>query len=365
MSTPIQLNQEQNRILSIDFFRGFTMFMLVCGIEGLFSNISPDKSGPVISFIDQQTSHVPWVGLHFWDLIQPFFMFIVGVTMPFSLSRRWDRGDSWKKTFYHVLIRCLLLLIIGWAHQSSKRVSNFNDVLAQLSVTYLIAFLLMRKDIKWQLIVSFALILLSDLLYRFWPVEGFNQPFVADHNFGSWTDILLTGSLAGKGHWVPFNAIPTSAHTIWGVVVGMVLMKEWTHKKKILTLLAVGLAGVIIGYVMNPYIPIIKHICTSSFIIVSGGWCLIGIAASYWIIDVLQIRKVPMFFAVFGMNPLFIYLLAGSFSSFFGGLIDPYIYRIFSWTDDLTIIVIRFFMIAAFLWYVCYFMYKRKIFIKL
>jgi predicted acyltransferase len=365
MSTPVQLSQEQNRILSIDFFRGFTMFMLVCGISGLFNNISPDQSGPVITFIDQQTSHVQWIGLHFWDLIQPFFMFIVGVAMPFSLSRRWERGDSWKKTFYHVLFRCFLLLIIGWAHQSSKTVSNFNDVLAQLSVTYLIAFLLMRKKIKWQLIVSFALILLSDLLYRFWPVEGFNQPFVADHNFGSWTDILLTGSLAGKGHWVPFNAIPTSAHTIWGVVVGMVLMKEWSHRKKILTFLIIGIIGVIIGYVMNPFIPIIKHICTSSFMIVSGGWCLIGIAISYWIIDVLQIRKVPLFFAVFGMNPLFIYLLAGSFRSFFSRMLDPYIYRIFSWTNDLTIIIIKFFIIAALLWYVCYFMYKRKVFIRL
>ena len=365
MSNTIQLNQEQNRILSIDFFRGFTMFMLVGGLEGLFGRVDPDKSGAIISFINQQTSHVPWIGLHFWDLIQPFFMFIVGVSMPFSFSRRWDKGDSWKKTFYHVLMRCFLLLIIGWAHQSSTTVSNFNDVMAQLSVTYLIAFLLMRKDIKWQLLVSFALILVSDLLYRFWPVDGFNQPFIADHNFGSWTDILLTGSLAGKGHWVPFNAIPTSAHTIWGVIVGMILMKEWYQRKKILTFLITGVIGVIIGYAMNPFIPIIKHICTSSFMIVSGGWCLIGIAISYWIIDVLNFRKVPLFFAVFGMNQLFIYLLAGSFRSFFSRMINPYLSRLFSWCNEVTLLIISFLIIAAMLWYVCYFLYKRKIFIRL
>ena len=80
MNNAVQLNQEQNRILSIDFFRGFTMFMLVGGIEGLFGKVDPDKSSAIVSFFEQQLSHVPWIGLHFWDLIQPFFIF---VSMPF------------------------------------------------------------------------------------------------------------------------------------------------------------------------------------------------------------------------------------------------------------------------------------------
>ena len=84
-SDSINLTKEQDRILSIDFFRGFTMFMLVGGVEGLFSNLDPAKVGPVIYFFQQQLSHVPWEGLHAWDLIQPFFMFIVGVAMPFVI----------------------------------------------------------------------------------------------------------------------------------------------------------------------------------------------------------------------------------------------------------------------------------------
>jgi len=364
MNDSVKLVQEQNRIFSIDFFRGFTMFMLVGGLEGLFGKLSPEETGPVVRFFHEQLSHVPWEGLHFWDLIQPFFMFIVGVAMPFSISRRWARGDSWEKTFRHVLTRCFFLLAIGWAISSTPTNSNFNNVMAQLSVTYLIAFLIMRKPVKWQLIISFALILVSDLLYRFWPVEGYNQPFVAGQNFGSWTDMMLTGSL-DHGNWVPFNAIPTSAHTIWGVLVGMLLMKEWTHRKKIMVLLLTGIAGVIAGYLMNPFIPIIKHICTSSFIIVSGGWCLIAMALSYWLVDVLNFRKVPMFFAVFGMNPLFIYLMGGSFRSFFGRLVNPFLYRILGWTGEVTIIVISTLIVAVMLWYVCYFLYKNKIFIRL
>ncbi len=359
-----QLKKEQNRIFSIDVFRGFTMFMLVSGVSRIFGEMDPGNIGPVSGFFQQQFSHVPWEGLRAWDLIQPFFMFIVGVSMPFSFSRRWERGDSWKQTFKHVLTRSFFLLVIGWAISSSATSSNFNNVMAQLSVTYLIAFLIMRKQIKWQLIVSFALILVSDLLYRYWSVDGFNQPFVAGHNFGSWTDMMLTGSI-DHGNWVPFNAIPTSAHTIWGVIAGTILMKNWAPKKKILALLIPGVIGVIIGYAMHPFIPIIKHICTSSFIIISGGWSLIGMAVSYWLIDILNFRKIPMFFAVFGMNPLFIYLMAGYFKRFFGSLINPFLFRIFSWTDEGTIAIISTTIIVAMLWYVCYFLYKRKIFIRL
>ncbi len=364
MSESVQLAREQDRIFSIDFFRGFTMFMLVGGLEGLFSKLDPANQGPVVNFIQQQLSHVPWEGLNFWDLIQPFFMFIVGVAMPFSLWKRWDRGDSWIKTFKHVLRRCLLLLLIGWAISSSATNSNFNNVLAQLSVTYLIAFLLMRQPVKWQLLVSFLLILISDLLYRFWPIEGFNQPFVPGHNFGSWTDMMLTGSTE-HGNWVPFNAIPTSAHTIWGVLAGMIVKNNWSQHKKALTLLIIGVSGVVIGNVMGLYIPIIKHICTSSFIIVSGGWCFFALGLSFWLVDMLKFKKVPMFFAVFGMNPLFIYLMGGRFRSFFTGLFDPYIYRIFGCTSEVFLIVLSTVLAGAMLWYVCYFLYKRKIFIRL
>lgn len=94
MSDSSHLIQEQNRIFSIDFFRGFTMFMLVGGITTIFGELDPGNIGPVTGFLQQQLSHVPWEGLRAWDLIQPFFMFIVGVAMPFSFSRRWERGDS-------------------------------------------------------------------------------------------------------------------------------------------------------------------------------------------------------------------------------------------------------------------------------
>lgn len=369
MSNTVLSSQDQSRVLSIDFFRGFTMFMLIGEFSGFFSTmVDPSLDGTIASAIGRQLHHVDWVGLHFWDLIQPFFMFIVGVAMPFSMTRRWNRGDSWNKTFHHVLIRSLLLLFLGWALYCigpGKITFQFTNVLAQLSVTYLVAFLFMRKAVKWQLLVSFLMILISDLLYRFWSVEGFNQPFTPDQNFGSWFDLALTGSLSW-GHWVAFNAIPTTAHTIWGVIVGMILMNDWKPSKKIQTMAIAGIIGLIIGYAMNPYIPIIKHICTSSFVIVSGGWCLIAMAFSYWLIDVMSWKKFALFFAVVGMNPLFIYLFAHTGGNdWLGAIAKPFINAIFGAFGKLTVQMALTFTVWAMMWGICYFLYKRKVFIKL
>lgn len=366
MNDKVQLIREEDRVLSIDFFRGFTMFMLVTGITGVFHILaSGNVGGGFIAAIDKQLEHADWNGLFAWDLIQPFFMFIVGVSMPFAISKRLAKGDSWKKAFYHVLKRSFLLLVFGFMLGADKDGFSLTNVLAQLSFTYLVAFLLMELDFRWQLAVSFGMIIFSDVIYRLWTVNGFNQPFVADHNFGSWVDITLTGRLA-HDRWVAFNAIPTSAHTIWGVLIGKLLMKDLPQRRKILILLMTGLVAVVAGYLMNPVIPIIKRICTSSFIIVSGGWCLLAMALSYWLIDVLHYRKLAIFFAIVGMNPIFIYL----FSNLGGkhlltGMAEPFTSRIFSWGGEITINVMTTIVVAAMVWYISYFLYKRKIFIKL
>ena len=366
MNNAIQLNQEQNRILSIDYFRGFTMFMLVTGIASIFNGMTAQgKGGSLIALIDAQLEHAPWNGLHAWDLIQPFFMFIVGVAMPFSLAKRLARGDSWKKAFHHALIRSFWLLVLGFMLGAGEKSFDLTNVLAQLSFTYIVAFLLLQADVKWQVVVSLAMILLSDLLYRFWPAEGFNQLFTPDHNFGSWVDLAIAGSL-NSDHWVAFNAIPTTAHTIWGVIVGKLLMKQWSHKRKILSLLVPGLIGIIIGYSMDPFIPIIKRICTSSFIIVSGGWCLVAMAFSYWLIDVMSFRKVALFFAIVGMNPIFIYLFSNlGGKRLLARMVKPFTSRLFSWSGELAINMVTIIVVAAFVWYICFFLYRRKIFIKL
>ena len=306
-------NVSAERLLSLDFFRGFTMFLLIAEFTNLFSYlISPELEGTLLYALGNQLHHHPWNGLRFWDLIQPFFMFIVGVAMPLSYEKRIKKGETHNQVFSHILKRSFLLLLLGWwlyCIPSGKITFFFQNVLAQLSVTVLIAFLIMRKSIPVQLIISLGLIGLSELLFRTFWVEGYNQPFVADHNFGAWVDMLISGKLSG-GSWVSFNAIPTSAHTIWGVIVGKMLMGDKTKQRKLLILIIAGLIGLIIGYGLNPVTPIIKRISTSSFVFASGGWTLLSLALSFWLIDMLNVKRGVLFFAVVGMNPLFIYLFA-------------------------------------------------------
>ncbi len=359
----------EDRLLSLDFFRGITMFLLIAEGTSLFSHmIDPALKGTIISAIGSQFHHHPWNGLRFWDLIQPFFMFIVGVALPFSFAKRLVRGDSYSHILRHAIVRSLLLLLFGWmlyCIEPGRITFRFQNVLAQLSVTYLIAFLMMRRSVQTQIIFTFFLLLVTELAYRFFPIAGFNQPFVPDHNFGAYVDLLISGELSG-GHWVSINAVPTTAHTMWGVLAGQLLMSDQTASQKIKILVVAGLIGVVVGYALNPISPIIKRICTSSFVIVSGGWCLLALVFSYWLIDVKKIQNWAKYFAIVGMNSIFIYLFTNTGGSdLLYRIVTPFTMGLFAWTGELYANVITSLVVWGLLWYICYWLYKRKIFIKI
>ena len=359
----------EDRLTSLDFFRGLTMFLLVGESTGLYEHLRATAfNGTLLGAIGWQLEHHPWNGLHFWDLIQPFFMFIVGVAMPFSFGKRWERGESWSKTLRHAMIRSGLLLLFGWGLYCigpGRLTFELWNVLAQLSFTYLVAFLLMRKSARMQIGFTFFLLLATELLYRLWPVSGFNQPFVPDHNFGSWVDLLLMRKLS-DGHWVAFNAVPTTAHTMWGVLAGQVLKSSRTPLQKIRILVIAGAIGVVGGYALDPLTPIIKRICTSSFVIVSGGWCLLALALSYWLIDVLKLKKWSLFFCIVGMNPLFIYLFTMTGGAWwFNRIARPFTMGVFHWAGILQAEIITSLVVWGMLWLLCFWLYKRRIFIRL
>ena len=359
----------EGRLSSLDFFRGLTMFLLVA--EGALvyeSLLVPELDGTWIQTIATQFTHHPWNGLRFWDLVQPFFMFIVGVAMPFSFARRWERGDSYAATLRHAVVRSLVLLGLGvglYVVAAGYLTLELWNVLAQLSFTYLLAFLIMRKSSQTQLLVTVGLLVLTEVLYRSWPVAGYNQPFTPDQNFGSWLDMLLMGKLSG-GHWVAVNAVPTAAHTIWGVLAGYVLMSKRTPSQKIKILLIAGVIGLVVGYGLNPVTPIIKRICTTSFVIVTGGWCLLALALSYWIIDVKGWKRWAQFAIVFGMNPLFIYLfseLAGN--RWLTHIVEPFTDGFLGWTGEVLVGFVTALIVLWMDWYIVHWLFKRRIFIRI
>ncbi|MCD6200392.1 MAG: DUF5009 domain-containing protein [Bacteroidales bacterium] len=359
----------EGRLLSLDFFRGATMFLLIGEFTGLFSYLThATPEGTILHALFMQFHHQHWQGLHFWDLVQPFFMFIVGVAIPFSVAKRVRQGQSSRDLLHHAIRRSVLLLILGWALYCivpGKITFRFQNVLAQLSVTYLIAFLIRNKSFRYQLMVSFAFLLVTELLYRLFWVPGFNHPFTPNENFGTWLDLQYGGEDL-SGHWVSFNAIPTTAHTIWGVLAGNILISDKSPMKKFRILALAGMIGILAGYALSPVTPVIKRIATSSFVIVSGGYALLVLAFSYWLIDIKKSRSWVLFFAVVGMNPLFIYLFAHvGGSSFILHILYPFTHALFAWTGESVENILTAILIWTSLWYITWWMYKRKLFIKI
>ena len=355
------------RMNSIDFFRGFTMFLLMGESTRLFSQFALFDN-EFIQFVGTQLKHHAWNGLHFWDLIQPFFMFIVGVSIPFAVANRVKRGDSYRLITLHAFKRSFVLLFLGWALYCmgpGKIVFRMQDVLTQLSVTYLVAFLIMRKSIPFQVVFTLVILLLTDLAYRFFPVDGFNQPWVIYHNLGAWVNNLLEGG--SKSPWASINAFPTIAHTVWGVIFGKLLMSDKSAKEKIQIMLIAGIIALTLGYSLDFVTPIIKKIATSSFVFASAGWTILALCFCYWLIDVKKLfTSGSRFFIIVGMNCIFIYLFfmlggSGLLSNFF----NPFSTSFFSWGGTLTVGIINSLAVWAALWYICYFLYKNKVFIKI
>jgi len=358
-----------NRLLSLDFYRGLTMFLLIAEFSNLFTfMVSPALEGTIVHSLGEQFHHVDWEGLHFWDLIQPFFMFIVGVSMPLSFSKRLAKGDSYKQLQKHAFKRAFLMLVLGWALyciDPEKIVFRFQNVLAQLAVTYILAFLIIRKKPILQIAFSVILILISESLYRFFSVEGFNHAFVPGQNFGAWLNILISGE-EDSGHWAMFNAIPTAAHTIWGVLAGQLLISERTNQKKMQLLVIAGCIGLVIGFGFSYFTPIIKRIATSTFVFASGGWALLALALCYWVIDIKKYQKGVLFFAIVGMNPLFIYLFAHvGGADLIRKIFLPFSNALFGWTGALSANILLSIIVLFFLWFICFWMYKKKLFIRI
>ncbi len=362
-------NEEQGRLISLDFFRGFTMFLLIAEWTVLFNAmVDPALEGTLIYFIGEQLHHHPWHGMRFWDLIQPFFMFIVGVAIPYSVRNRTARGDSYSAIRNHAIRRAIIMFLLGWALyciSPGKITFHFQNVLAQLGVTYIIAFFLMNFSWKKQFIISIAILAVVEILYRTFPVAGFDQPFTAGKNFGAWFDLLVSGDLS-NGYWANFNAFPTAAHTIWGVITGQFLMSERPAMQKLKVLVLAGLTGIVLGFALDFVTPIIKRISTSSFVIYSGGWTVLALAFSYWLIDIKKIQKWAKFLIIVGMNPLFIYLFAHvGGADLVHTIVIPFTSAIFSWMGTVTAEILTGFVVWFCLWYITFWMYKRKIFIRI
>ncbi len=358
------------RLLSLDFMRGFIMVLLALESTGLYENLSDASQGTLFNSFIQQFFHHPWHGLHFWDLIQPGFMFMAGVSMAYSLRKQKQQEYTWSTSFKKTLKRCAWLFfwgVLDYAVRKTGLSFELWDVLTQLSFTTLVAFLIFEWSSAAQISFCIFLLLLTEVLYRFTNIPNFNQPFVDQHNFGNYVDLILMNKINRDG-WVAINCIPTAVHTIAGALTGKLFLSN--NQKKIKPLLMWAILCLIIGYGLDVVniTPIIKRIATTAFTLASLGWCLLALAFCYWWIDMHNHKKYLWLFLVVGMNSLFIYLFFeivgqrwfnGYITAITGGLMQMI------HTPDALSAIISPLCIFVLEWGLCYFLYKKKIFFKL
>lgn len=360
-----------SRLLSLDFMRGLIMILLVLESTRLYDNLFEATEGNGIQLFLIQFFHHPWNGLRFWDLIQPGFMFMAGTAMAYSLHRQQVQGMPWSKSFLKTLKRSGWLFfwgVLDYAVRPGGLSFELWDVLTQLSFTTLVAFLIFRWSATSQILFSIGLLVLTEILYRFTNIPGFSEPFVDQHNFGNYMDLVLMNKI-NSGGWVAINCIPTAAHTIWGVLAGKLLLSEKSGSEKIKPLLIAGVAGLVAGYSMDLTItPIIKRIATSSFVLASGGWCLLALSLFYWWIDIRDHKKHLQFFTIVGMNSLFIYLFIEIVASrWFNGYIGAISNGLMEMINvPLALMsIVTSLVIFSLEWSLCKFLYKKGVFFKI
>ncbi len=369
--SPIPEPKIATRLMSLDFVRGLTMVLLTLESTELYANLEPALQGtPVMPFL-QQFFHHPWHGLRLWDLVQPVFMFIAGTALAFSLKRQKEHLN-WGQSFGKILKRCFWLFfwgVLDYAVREHGLSFELWDVLTQLAFTTLVAFLIIDFPVVAQMAISFLCLVIPELLYRYANIPGFDQPFTNQHNFGNYMDLVLMNKVNGDG-WVAINCISTSAHTIWGVLAGKLLLSSRANHEKLQYLAGSGIALLVLGFGLDlaGITPIIKRIATTSFVLASGGWCLLFLAFSYWWIDVKNHKNHLLFFLIFGMNSIFIYLFfeivaARWFNDYVfaitGGLLNLIHF------PEVAAEVIGSIAIFSLEFGMLYFLYRKKIFFKL
>jgi predicted acyltransferase len=377
----------QDRFQALDVYRGCVMFLLLGDkLFALLASPSFPAWGHVLAYAFR---HGPWIGLRAWDLIQPSFMFMAGAAIPFAVHAHQKAGRPRAVLVRHVLWRAFVLLLLGWLIDSVYSpphclCGRFQNVLAQLGFTYPVAFALTALPLWGQGAASLVFPVLSDVLYRTFPVAGYDSPFTPDdRNFGTFVDSLIGG--VRSGHWVSFNAVPTAAHTIWGAMAGQVLLSSTRSPTwRLAVLLASSASLFLSGILYSLYTPIIKRIATMSFVFVSGAFCFLFLSFFYWLVDLERVpgsrlhftalpRDAPwrksgffVFFTIVGINSLAVYLFdkLGAME-LLGGLLSPVTQFLPFGADDLWVLVLcRLFSWAA-AYFLCYLLWKRNIVVKL
>lgn len=355
------------RLLCLDAYRGLIMFTLLFG--GVFQSL---KNTPGWEWLALHNDHVAWEGCVYWDLIQPSFMFMVGVAMPFALAKRTAAGATWGQRFTHVLIRAFNLILVGIIldHMGSDTIQiGFIRVLQQIAIGYVLAFFVAEKSWRIQAITAAAILVGYNLLWTFNPWNGPGGPWaMGNENIGSAFDFWMLGRNY-SGYYVGMNAIPATATIIFGCMAGGLIQKRLPHGRTLLILTASGLAALGLGWALSPWLPIIKRLWTPSWTVYAAGATTLMLAAFYFIIEVRGLRRWAFPLVVVGMNSIAAYCLPALFGQWWSRLSGAWVRAIGdTWIGfeqgSVWRPVFEKLLFVTFAWLVLYWLYRRRIFLK-
>lgn len=388
------------RLTSIDAYRGFVMLLMMGEVLRFRSVAQALPDSGVWKFLAWHQSHVEWVGCSLHDLIQPSFSFLVGVALPFSIASRVARGESpWRLTG-HAAWRALVLVLLGVFLRSVSRNQTywtFEDTLSQIGFGYVFLFMLGFRPVRDQWVALAGILALYWAAFALWPLPSPDFNYAAVNVKPDW---LAANGLTGfAAHWQKnsnlawafdtwwlnlfprdkaflFNAggystlsfIPTLATMILGAIAGGVLRREVSPQAKVRWLAVAGVVGLLAGAALDwlGICPVVKRIWTPAWVLFSGGWCFLLLALFYLIIDVWQKRGWAFVLVVTGANSIAAYLIAHLFEAFIQKALVTHLgagtFRVFG---TAYVPLLQGAATLAVMWVLLWWMYRRKLFLRI
>jgi predicted acyltransferase len=360
------------RLFSLDALRGFDMFWIM-GAEAVFHAMAKATGSPFWEGVATQFTHPAWNGFHLYDLIFPLFLFLSGVATPYSVGREFEKGKPKSQLLLRVIKRGLILVLLGLVVNNGLQLKPLNEirfgsVLGRIGIAYMFANIIYLYSGRLVQIIWFL-----SLLIGYWLLLKFNSApgypigdLTMEGNFASYIDrIILPGKLYLGIHDPEglASTIPAISTGLLGIFAGTLLKnEEVSQNKKALYLAISGLVFLALAQLWNLDFPINKNLWSSSFVLHVGGLSLLLLSFFYFIIDVLGYKQWAFFFRVIGMNSILIYI-SGKFINW-QYTTDGF----FKWLGQLVgnpfnavVMAICFVLVK---WLFLYFMYQKKIFLR-
>ncbi|WP_372932368.1 acyltransferase family protein [Mariniphaga sediminis] len=364
---------KSERLMSLDVLRGFDMFWIIGG-GALVVSLSKLNALSFLEPVAIQMRHVDFEGFRFWDLIFPLFMFISGVTIPFAILSKVEKGISKKSLQFRIVKRALILVILGLLYNGTLQKGfadmRFASVLGQIGLAYFIGatIVLQAKSVKVHALWLLVILAFISVLQLFVPVPGYGAGwFDPVKGMNAYVDQMLLPGRLSVGTYDRLGVlciISASVLVLMGYFAGRLLRQpNITPNRKALYLLGTGVLFILFALVLAPVYPVVKSFWTTTFNFLTAGISLVLLAVFYYVIDVRKLRgrvfsHVLFFFKVIGLNSITIYMAARilpfrEISGFFTGwLVEP----AGTWIMIAGAITLE--------WLLLYYLYQQKIFLK-